>query len=550
MTNEIALPELWEFFFQNAGEKRVDITEIDFNDFAAVPGCFDLMPKYYLRRGTGYYRTFVNIGGQVELYSEGLGLRGKIYWDKELIAEIDAPFSKNTFRFNAGECAEHELIIAVNNEFDDSNSSLWRRDYDFYAHGGIYRPITLKKAEAVFAEEIKIITSDIESGEVEITCVFDGEIKNIRETEIFFDNSLSANKLALSKGQGKAKFKVPSFKLWSPESPNLHKAVFKVGDVIFEKNFGIRKAEAKNGKLYLNGKELTLIGYNRHDAHPDFGYAVPAIVMAQDLLLLKQLGGNCFRGSHYPQSEAFLAMCDRIGVLIWEESLGWGNKEFSLTDPVFQEKQKRETRKAALASVNHPCIIMRGFLNEGATHLESAKPLVKALADILHEVDPAALVTYASDKAQKDVCLEYADVISFNTYPCWYSGNDDEFMNHNEFKRVMDGLAEFASQEQYIDKPVIISEVGAEALRGLRGGQRWSEDYQADLHEALVRRIIEDDRFSGTFIWQFCDSRSFAGSSAQVKAGNFNCKGALDSHRVPKEAWRRISKYLESINFK
>jgi len=268
-------------------------------------------------------------------------------------------------------------------------------------------------------------------------------------------------------------------------------------------------------------------------------------VLVKDLQLLKQLGGNCFRGSHYPQSEEFLDLCDRTGVMIWEESLGWGNREFSLTDPDFQEKQKRETRKAALASINHPCIILRGFLNEAGTHLETAKPLVKALADILHEVDPATPVTFATDKAQKDVCLEYVDVISFNTYPCWYSGNEDEFMNHDEFKRVMDGLVEFASQEQYINKPVIISEVGAEAIPGLRGGQRWSEEYQAELHEALVRRVIEDERFSGTFIWQFCDARTFAGSAAQTKAGNFNFKGALDSHRVPKEAWHRVSQVLK-----
>ena len=84
------------------------------------------------------------------------------------IAEIDAPFSKSTFRFNAGENGRHELIIAVNNEFDDSNSSMWRRDYDFYAHGGIYRKLTIKTAEAIYEREIKILTADIDCGKVDI----------------------------------------------------------------------------------------------------------------------------------------------------------------------------------------------------------------------------------------------------------------------------------------------------------------------------------------------------------------------------------------------
>lgn len=550
MTKEIAFPELWEFSFQNAREKRADVAEIDFNDFAVVPGCFDLMPQYYLQRGTGYYRTCVEIGGEVELYSEGLGLRGTIFWDKKIVAEIDAPFSKNTFRFDAGAEGCHELIIAVNNEIDTSASSLWQREYDFYAHGGIFRPLTLKRAEAVFAEQIMISTADIEKGEVEITVVFKGDVKNIAEAQVKFDNSLTVNKIKLSNGCGKAKFAVPAFKLWSPESPNLHKAVFKVGDVIFEQTFGIRKVEAKKGKLYLNGKELTLIGYNRHDAHPDFGYAVPRAVRLQDLQLLKAQGANCIRGCHYPQSEEFLNMCDTMGVLVWEESLGWGNREPSLTDPLFQERQVRETRKMALASINHPCIIIRGFLNEAYTHLESARVLVKKLADTLHEIDPAILVSMATCRCLTDVCLEYSDVIGFNTYPCWYSDCDDQFMNYDEFRRVIDALEEFASKDEYKDKPLIISEIGAEALPNLRGGQRWSEEYQADLLETMVRHVIENDRFCGTFLWQFCDTRTFIDRTTQSKAGNFNFKGALDRHRVPKEAWRRISKYLESINFK
>ena len=539
------LAGMWDFVFRDAAIPEFDVTEISFNDFAAVPGCFDLVPAYYLKRGTGYYRTFVEIGGEVELFSEGLGLRAVIYWDRKKIAEIDAPFSKSTFRFNAGENGRHELIIAVNNEFDDSNSSMWRRDYDFYAHGGIYRKLTIKTAEAIYEREIKILTADIDCGKVDISLAFDGEVENISEAEVYFDNSLAAEKITLVNGQGRGVLTVPDFKLWSPEEPNLHHALIKVGDVSFEKTFGLREVKAENGKIYLNRKKIDIIGYNRHDAHPDFGYAVPTSVRMQDLQILKQLGGNCFRGSHYPQSEEFLDMCDRMGILVWEESLGWGNREVCLTDPDFQAKQIRETRKMALASINHPSIILRGFLNEAVTTVETAKPIVKALAKVLHEVDPTTLVTFATDKAQRDVCLEYVDVISFNTYPCWYSGNEDQFMNYKELDRVLSGLAEFASKEEYKDKPVLISEVGAEALPNLHGGQRWSEEYQADLHEAVVKYVLEHERYSGVLLWQFCDSRTFVGSAGQTKAGNFNFKGALDCHRVPKEAWRRVGNFLK-----
>ena len=77
--------------------------------------------------------------------------------------------------------------------------------------------------------------------------------------------------------------------------------------------------EVIDGKLFLNGKPLKLIGVNRHDAHPDFGYAVPKSIQIQDLQMLKKAGFNCIRGSHYPQSEAFLSLCDELGIMVWQE---------------------------------------------------------------------------------------------------------------------------------------------------------------------------------------------------------------------------------------
>ncbi len=539
------LSGLWDFAFLPEGTSLSDkLAGLRFTTSAAVPGCFDLTPEYYLRRGTGIYRRRVEAGGEMELVSEGLGLRGDFYWDRQRIAVVDAPFSRRVIRFNAGEPGVHELMIAVNNEFDDSPSSLFRRDYDFYAHGGIYRKITLAPAAAVLADEMKIIPLEPEKGKVRIAVRLSGAVSGLMQAEIRFD-CRPAGVLPLRDGIGEQVFQVPSPHLWSPDDPFLHTAEISTGGETFAAEFGLRKVECRGGKLCLNGKPLKLIGCNRHDAHPEFGYAVPLDIRLRDLTRLKQAGMNCIRGCHYPQSEEVLSLCDRLGILVWDESLGWGNHEASLTDPEFQARQVRETRRMALDSVNHPSVILWGFLNEADTTQEFARPLVKSLAETLHEVDPTRLVTFGTCRLTKDICLDLVDVISFNTYPCWYGLGQDQFCDAEDIRKNLSELVEFASKPEYREKPLLISEIGAEALPGIYGGQRWSEEYQADLLETVVRFVLDSDRCSGTFLWQFCDTRTFLSNCSQSAAGGFNSKGLLDRYRNPKISWRRISHLLQ-----
>ena len=540
------LSGVWDFTFLPGTATGTAVTEAKFDSYATVPGCFDLMPGTFLRRGTGIYRREVTAGGGAELVSEGLGLRAEIYWDKRKIAEIDAPFSRDVIRFDAGDEGVHELIVAVGNEFDDSDGSLFHRNYDFYAHGGIYRPITLTPAPKLHAEELKVIPLDPERGTVRISVRFSGDSLPDR-AEIYFDRSGSPEILPLKDGAGSAKFTVPGAKLWSPETPFLHRARIVADGIGFHVSFGLRRIEIRGGRLLLNGKKLKLIGCNRHDAHPEFGYAVPTEIRLRDLLLLKRQGMNCIRGCHYPQSEEFLDLCDRIGMLVWEESLAWGNSEASLKDPVFRARQLRETRKMALKSINHPSVIIWGFLNECQSSSPEARPLIGSLVDALHETDPSRPVTWGSNQLKNDLCLDLADIISFNTYPCWYGTNEDQFLNREAVREQLRDLEDFASRPEYRKKALLISEIGAEAIPGLHGGQRWSEEYQADLLETVVRFILGSKRYSGTLLWQFCDSRTYLSRQSPGRPGGFNGKGLVDRFRTPKNSWLRIGEVLREF---
>ena len=105
--------------------------------------------------------------------------------------------------------------------------------------------------------------------------------------------------------------------------------------------------------------------------------------MLTDLLDLKSLGANFIRGSHYPQAQRFLDLCDRLGILVWEESLGWGNGPKQLADPEFIADRIEQTRLMAHNSFNHPSVIMFGFLNENASGTDEVVALCRKLAETL-----------------------------------------------------------------------------------------------------------------------------------------------------------------------
>lgn len=543
----IDLSGIWQFAFSASSLADISVTEMRFDSLAPVPGCFDLLPHCKFQRGTGIYRRTVRISGPVELTLHGIGLRGEIYWDGVKKGDIDVPFSKRTFRFDSGAESEHELIIAVNNEFDLRPSSPFKPNYDFYAHGGIFRKVTIAPAAAVYPGAVKILPLDIEKGTVEVSLQFCGAVEKNGTAMLYWDDLAAPVTLALEKGCGRGIFQVPSPRIWSPETPELHKVRIEYGDCVYTTSFGLRKISIADGKLFLNGKRLKIAGTNRHDAHLEFGYAVPAAIRLNDLQMLKQQGFNCIRGCHYPQDEEFLDMCDALGMLVWEESLGWGNAEEDLADPLFRERQLRETENMVIKSINHPCVIMWGFLNECDSCSPAAREIIAPMTEMLRKTDPSRPVTSGSNRLTRDLCLDLVDIISFNTYPCWYGENQDQFFNAGFLKEHLQMLADFVSTPEYKDKPLIISEIGAEALPGDHSGMRWSEEYQAGLLSETMRFVLGSDRCTGAFLWQFSDIRTYNSNASQVRSGGFNQKGMVTFSRMPKASWHAVGRVIKEF---
>jgi beta-glucuronidase len=276
----------------------------------------------------------------------------------------------------------------------------------------------------------------------------------------------------------------------------------------------------------------------------EFGPVQPLPLLISDLQHLKTLGCNFIRGTHYPQDQRFLDLCDELGFLFWEESLGWGNRPEHLADPGFRDAQLRQTALMVDNSFNHPSVIMWGFLNEAASDAPESVPLFDDLIGLLRRKDPSRLVTYASFKPETDLHFEKADIVSLNAYPGWYSTDAVNSRPIAEVVPFFDNFIATLEKRGLGQKPFIISEFGAGAIYGCHDSFRslWSEEYQAEMLETICRFVLDRPRVNGISLWQFADGRTYTSNHALRRPRCINDKGTLDEYRRPKLAYETVKR--------
>lgn len=553
------LDGFWDFTWlgDDADIDGLDIGSIVYRRPTAVPGVFDTGHDLFGRRGVGVYRRFVSLvtepGTRLRLHIGGMGLFARIWWDGNLLADYRTPYSTVDIDLTAEAGTVHELVIAVDNRFDPDRVPLFAPKFDFYGYGGIYRSIEVQELPRCYLERVQVTTENLETGQVRLRVRLGGNVPDKLNINVAFDDERPVEIQAAVKDDEIVLFRtVPDHRIWSPENPALHTVTVSILDDTIIERFGIRTVETSGRDIVLNGEPVRLFGLNRHESHPEFGPVQPAHLMADDIDLLKDLGSNFIRCVHYPQDQVFLDLCDQAGILVWQESLGWNDSEERARNPEFFELQVEQTRLMVRNSINHPAVILWGFLNECCSDTEGGKILYRALAQTIRAEDPKLLVTWASSKREKDICFELADVVSINVYPGWFSHIKDWHKPSSAWIEAC--MEEYASglgnRTDVTDKPMIVSEIGCCGLYGChdRAHAQWSEEYQADYFAEACRCILDNPRYAGIALWQLIDTRSYvnAGTDVRGKPRGFNCAGVVDEYRRPKLAYDAVREAFRS----
>ncbi len=182
--------------------------------------------------------------------------------------------------------------------------------------------------------------------------------------------------------------------LWSPENPALYKLVTTIlisNNIVDQKEtlFGIRTVGFdKDQGFLLNGKHYELYGTCNHQDMAGVGAALPDAIQDFRVKKLKEFGCNAIRTSHNPPTPELLDACDRLGMIIMDESRLLGSDAQNLAK---WESQVRRDR-------NHPCVGIWSVANEefSVQSTPQAGHVARTMQNLVKSLDPTRPVTYAA----------------------------------------------------------------------------------------------------------------------------------------------------------
>ncbi len=543
-----SLDGAWRFCIdrKDVGEAEGWAKGLPTSETVTVPGVWNMQLGLLKYKGVAWYsRDFYTEGGTLRLCFGAVMTEAKVYLDGEPLGSHYGGFCEFELIARDVQAGTHTLTVRVDNRFDEH--SIPQKKVDWYHYGGITRSVTVERLVGVCALYQRFeytLSEDLKSARGRFVVELYNAEKRRKSTNlrIFLgDAEVYADEVAVSGGKTLTvvtpEFTVNDVHLWDMETPHLYSVTVQTNTDDLLDRVGLRLVEAREGKIYLNGREIELLGINRHEDHPDWGMAFPQGLMKQDLDICVDMGCNTLRGSHYPNSREFLDMLDERGILFWSEIPIWGCgfSPEALADPVVIARGLEMHREMARYYYNHPSIIIWGTHNEIRSDLPESVEMSRKYYDYLKANGGNRLVTFACNLPLKSICYEYCDIICLNVYIGWYGQQMEEwpgFLNSFREKRAELGMEH---------KAVIMSEFGGAAIYGhhtfddLKG----TEEYQARLLKHCLTLFHADPMIAGSYVWQFSDIRT-APTMGLDRARGYNNKGVVNEYRRPKASYHAI----------
>jgi beta-glucuronidase len=421
----------------------------------------------------------------------------------------------------------------------------------WWNYGGLLREVYLQRIDRVDVSTL-LVRPDLPCSTCAATVLLRMTVRNYsaRPARVTVDGSYGTQRVRLGTkrvpshrfASFEKRVRVGSPQLWSPASPHLYNARFRVrigGQKVvgYALHSGIRSIKVVDGRLTLNGKPLSLRGVGLHEDDLVTGAALTSARHRQIIAQAKELGATVIR-AHYPLHPEMHELADREGLLIWSEIPVYAIKTQYLKRLEVRKLAARELEENILANQNHPSIMLWSLGNE-----LSARPgpvqgdYIARAARQAKALDPTRPVGLAVAGYPSAGCRpQYAplDVVGINEYFGWYPGPNGQIADRDALPEFLDAI-----RECYPSKAIFVSEFGAEANRDGPLEERGTYQYQQDFVNYHLAVHASRTWLSGSIYWALQEFRvrpNWDGGNPRPNSP-FHEKGLLRFDGTKKPAW-------------
>lgn len=274
--------------------------------------------------------------------------------------------------------------------------------------------------------------------------------------------------------------------------------------------------------LRLNGRLTKLNGVAKHQDHAGVFSAVSDALIDEDFALIREIGANAVRLSHYQHPQHTYDRCDEEGLLAWAEI-----PMLKMTEnKALYANAEEQLRELILQNIHHPSIFCWGIQNEIGMFRDA--PFMheecRVLAALAKKLDPNRMTTAANlyNVKAKSELNAITDMVGYNLYFGWYYGEMGDYAKYLD-----------AYHAARPEMPLGISEYGVDCNTALHSEEPrirdYSEEYQALWHETVYRILESRDYLWGTFVWNMFDFSSDRRNEGGVRF--INGKGLVSFDR-------------------
>jgi beta-glucuronidase len=528
------------YFADIKPKTSADLIEYDFDKSKSlqVPGDWNTQnPNLYYYEGTVWYRKKFDAPAsqntsRVFLYFGAVNYKAEVYLNGKKLGTHIGGFTPFNFEIT-GQLKEKDNSLVVKVDNKRIKEGVPTLSTDWWNYGGITRDVKLLTVPESYIRDFVISLESVQSKKISGSIFLDnskeGEQVTISIPELNINQKIKANK------DGIASFVLSpkNIDFWSPESPKLYKIELSTPTDKLTDSVGFRTISTKGKQVLLNGQPVFLRGISIHEEYTATGGG--RVKSPEEALQMikwaKELGCNFVRLAHYPHNEDMVRIAEKEGIMVWSEipvywMIDWENEstyknaETQLTENILRDRNRANVIIWSLANETPVSVVRTKFLTN--------------LAHTAHNLDSTRLLSMAVEKHYKadnpyiavveDPLSDLVDIISFNEYVGWYDGLPEK--------------CDSITWQIPYNKPVFVSEFGADAKYGLHGtkDQRWTEEYQENLYIRTLNMLNKIDGLCGMSPWILADFRS----PRRVLAGiqdDFNRKGLISDKGEKKKAF-------------